>query len=859
MALDQQFEAIALEMSVDADALKDLSEKPRSGAFERLEEWIDEHHPDVHWGDYRPIIDRARQLVGIDTSAAVRAAKAKSQSGTTSSGANKNKRYQLADVVPDPANASAPYRFVTLPDEVLLAVDADRYGADLPIDDPLPDGYSATITVEWIAETPLLIGGAAEARVGGQRSQVHPLQFGKDFVIPGSTFRGLLRRDLEILAYGKLTQANLHHRYPLRDFMHPNFRISGKAGNVIRAGFLCLRKPTEDELRRRDEPDTVVTRDELVWEITPASGWGLLKIPRLEAFVEGGDISAVQPKPKGDKFYYPWCAYTVDQKYAALGLHPEDGRIETSHLWAVEELGPNDAGDMVYGLRAKTASGGQKAGVLSFGGPLKGGGNKKTEAVVFPSDAAVPVAIPAAKVDLFQRLHSKPSDTDVLVPEGPWETFKAVLFDRVDERHASSRTVPVFFRGDLQQPGAPAFCFGMTRMFKVPHRYSVGEKLALTQAAHRPRASSKGEKDGRQFLDRYENVDFVERLFGYVLEPGNFDDVPKGPSTAPNALARKGRIAFGFGRIISGTPKPTPAKVSAIQMAPRASFAPFYLRSGTGQAKDWSEPTARLAGRKGYLPRYGGKGFDRNAIEAFKSFFKEQEQMVKESSSDRKGPKEDVISDLHFLVPQDENRPLVFESTIELTNVTAAEIGAVLFALTHNGDCEKRHRHMIGRGKAFGAGQMGIKTIAFDVAANDPSRDGLRQPPQPEEMYDFRTGKGWIRTGERSIKAFTAAFVEMMKSRISGYPEVAPVDEWLGLSDPASAAAEPTTRRLSYRPYITPAHDAEIKQGVKHTVKQMEPFDGYKILRKGTMLIENADVSPVNVDRLMPAPAKRRP
>jgi CRISPR/Cas system CSM-associated protein Csm3 (group 7 of RAMP superfamily) len=89
------------------------------------------------------------------------------------------------------------------------------------LDEPLPNGFCATITVDWIAETPLLVGGAAAPKKKGEI--VEPLTIGGRYELPGATLRGLLRNAVEIVAHGKMTQGNWHYRFGARDFVHPYY------------------------------------------------------------------------------------------------------------------------------------------------------------------------------------------------------------------------------------------------------------------------------------------------------------------------------------------------------------------------------------------------------------------------------------------------------------------------------------------------------------------------------------------------------------------------------------------------------------------------------------------------------------
>ena len=135
-------------------------------------------------------------------------------------------------------------------------------------------------------------------------------------------------------------------------------------------------------------------------------------------------------------------------------------------------------------------------------------------------------------------------------------------------------------------------------------------------------------------------------------------------------------------------------------MAPRASYAPFYLR---GTYKDWSDNEARLAGRKRYFPRFpaaaapgAGQAAARTKLYGFlRSWI---------GNANR-----DTQSHLAYLEPATDAAELTFYGAIRVHNVSAAELGMLLWALTHGGDPAKPYRHMVGRGQGRrrrpGAGQ----------------------------------------------------------------------------------------------------------------------------------------------------------
>lgn len=290
--------------------------------------------------------------------------------------------------------------------------------------------------------------------------------------------------------------------------------------------------------------------------------------------------------------------------------------------------------------------------------------------------------------------------------------------------------------------------------FKVPHERSVRQILADTQSRHLPQPIRKnGEVVGY-------DADFVENLFGYVIERDALG-LAEGERVAPDVAGRKGRIAVGFARLEGEAQVSEP--VTTVAMAPRASFAPFYLKSP--KEKDYSaEPCPQLAGRKRYLPRYRNPVMAK-VVDDMRAMGQRQLQHIEKGSRSHK-VSTDVQTRLAFLLPKP-GAELRFSGRIRLHNVTRAELGAVLFALTHGGDPDRRYRHMIGRAKPFGAGQVRVAAARLTVVAND---DG-------------------VRTVDAEHRPYLDAFIEFMKKQtgLSAFPHVPAVEEFLGASDPAAA------------------------------------------------------------------------
>lgn|GEM_PF-5300376 len=123
-------------------------------------------------------------------------------------------------------------------------------------------------------------------------------------------------------------------------------------------------------------------------------------------------------------------------------------------------------------------------------------------------------------------------------------------------------------------------------------------------------------------------------------------------------------------------------------------------------------------------------------------------------------------------------------------NVTAAELGAVLFALTHGGDPAKPYRHMMGRGKPFGAGQTRVNSARLVVTPNDPTAESLIVPPEKTEEVSDDDMTGFCPAPTKTAPShshipFLEAFCSHMQKTKNTYPEISSVREFLGASNPA--------------------------------------------------------------------------
>jgi CRISPR-associated protein (TIGR03986 family) len=668
---------------------------------------------------------------------------------------------------------TSPFRFVELNPTVVLAEESVLGGNVLP----LPGGFSGTITYTLEAETPLLVGAPSSSL----SDEVLPMRLPKKgpWILPGSTVRGWLRSTSEIVSYARLGAVNDDHRFGLRDFFHPDY-AQGDSGSSRRlsweslnAGFLRPATNADPEKQPGDSDFVIETCNKY-----------LVRIRDLPKQCNGGSDT------DNSDFHAKWLKRKVESRYS-LYETSEGTRFAPvydftpAHRFAQSNSRKSD----VY-----AAAQGPLLGLLVFSdvspsvnrkefnsdpSKLRAileqqnhsnelGAHKKRECVFVETENPTVFRLKKDRFEAFHRINSRMS-RNTYEPEGVWKALKPTL--------DSGRRIPVFFTGTPINQDA-TFELGLTRVFKIGHRYSVKDKISASVPGH--------------IWDRESyRPDMVDALFGYVHEPEQ-------PGSTDPTLARKGRIAFSYAQIEKPDGAETDRRpTKTVSMAPRASYAPFYLK---GKTKDWSDPDAKLAGRKRYFPRYDPKG-ETGPSEAAGA--------VRKRLEDWSGNGNDkTASNLVFLAPKP-GKTLRFTGKIQLDNVTAAELGLVLWCLTHGGDPSKPYRHMLGRAKTAGAGQIRVASVNLNIEANDSGAEALLKSPEPWET-GTEGSEGWLAEGSTSMSPFLSAFDEKMRKSVPSWPITPPIQEYLGLSCPAKTASLAGDYLDGPRPYMKLRETAQL-------------------------------------------------
>lgn len=669
-----------------------------------------------------------------------------------------------------PDGVSAPFRFVALPDLVAMPEHPGH-----PIDVPLQGGVSADITVDWAAESPLLIGQSTPIGQHGEGgSLVEPMALPKadpdetaeTFIIPGASLRGMIRAATEIVALGRLGFTNLHHRYGLRDFNH---KVYGEVSPVSKADQVMAGWLEVDR-----EPEQPQDPDNPHWFIRPlGKRWAHIEIGMMGPFLPGGHANR-----------QTWIMKSLEDKYRVLKMAEYGGEETAGYLFDFEGhpvtvTAPWDdqfqARDGTPVRRTMTQPGSEREGIMVVSDAVTSpNSNKKLEYVFFDEPSAERIKLDPIVVEDLRRLYSTRSSNKP-EPDGTYAKLLPTL--------RAGRRVPVFYVGDPNNQIASRFFLGFTRLLKVPHRRSIQSVLASAHPNHVPPQPS----------DTYD-PDFVENLFGYVVE---LEETKKNGRQQPEAVARRGRVAFSMATLSEQTPARKTANIPTVMMAPRASFAPFYLMThNPGDPLDYSsDRPVGLAGRKRYLPRVSADGRGTAARDCVTGAIAEDyRHLLQEERRENRDHNTKLDSHLHFLVPEDGRTDLMFRSRIRLHNVTPAELGAVLFALTHGGDPDKPYRHMIGRGKPYGAGQLRVHAARLAVRPHDHQGERLVAEPADDERITPDGLRGFCPAEDEgqpnhSHRPFLTAFVETMRrlTERPEYPDIPSLREFFGVCDPATA------------------------------------------------------------------------
>jgi len=556
---------------------------------------------------------------------------------------------------------------------------------------PHEQGLCGELTVEWRLETPLLVGG---------RDNNSPFQLGEGgpYAIPGTSLRGMIRAVLEILSYAHLGAYD-DQRFSVRDYDAKTWQDIQKAAAQNRPGRLP----------------------------PPLAGW-------------------LSSNPKEDTYHLTPCEQ-IDVPIAglavALGISEERWHCMSLHERHRRLLAKGLAGEIDLGRVSPSLAG--RRGTLVVAGLIKseverrnGKGGEKTnkakEVAFLATSDARPWPIAKEAFKSFEAIQVKDGNSHRGDPEENWSFWKPQL----------EKGVPVFYRGSPSLaaaspvPTPDKFFMALTRLMRVPHRLTVGAVLKETQPPLQPA-----------------RLDFVEALFGRVPDE---DDDNKVTKPQGRQRAWRSRVRFGMATLAENKQEILLEARQAVTMRPRPSFYPFYLRPDPGATAvmhpvDWSSPQAHLAGRKRYPPR--NQVADLPHAERKAPRQGRAEPPVQADAAGVHGETRELENALTFLAASPKP-PLVFRSTIRFHNLLPVELGGLIWAIglrNPGGNEDRPLRHMLGRAKAFGYGQLQAQILENDSAFRIKANTGGDGEPPAAYADAFEK---WVVAGLGSRAPFTA-------------------------------------------------------------------------------------------------------
>lgn len=561
---------------------------------------------------------------------------------------------------------TAPFRFAPINRRVWFP----SWGRLVTHDVPFKDGMSGEIPIEITAETPLLVGGPR--RKPGQNNQpgeVWPVETidrdaNRRYAIPGASLQGLVRSILEIAAFGRLGPYVEDRRFGIRDI-------------------------SDTDTAREYYRNRMINRIKSGW--LTKTGKGRVIVPCGLARIDFKELCRLkgEPAPTGSHILLSrsdvWSADPTERARSRYGwfLSPGNQYDDLNRKLFLEPRTPHPRAFVQGKGNAIDGT------IVLTGKPNSGTGPRlKSLEFVFHSPNR-PGALAQAELSTTREVGDDVWDDFELIhfaqpgrPENPnWTFWK--------DEYEAGRPVPVFY---LEEGGRIA-TLGTAFMFKAAFRLSAHDMLRNSTPDHAPSEARPRETD--------RELDLPSLIFGQVA---NRDSV--GAQAAPPGLKRRASFDPALADAETGQPLDFG---DAILLGPKPSYYPIYVRQPTGTG-DGQLPRGEMYAVYQQSTRRSEKPERARPELAGVKIWPARGQAAKPIIPQELRNKTNVQTRL---------RPVSagtrFRSVLRFHNLRAAELGAVLWALSF-GDAEAwtpggapTLRHRLGMGKPFGLGEITIR------------------------------------------------------------------------------------------------------------------------------------------------------
>ncbi|MBP5202006.1 TIGR03986 family CRISPR-associated RAMP protein [bacterium] len=399
----------------------------------------------------------------------------------------------------------SPYNFVPL-SPIVIFPDQKEW-AEVSHDIPFEDGISGKIDLTVTLQSDTYIRNSKD----GETSFFKALIDGKEkFVIPGTSFKGMIRNVLEIASLGKMQNVN-DVRYSVRDLQRDFYtkKLTAKENGVIypktKAGWLCLGDGCYGE------------DGEKKWQIIPCD-YARIEQDLLEKEFGRHNSKSYKESAK-DKY-----SNFKKKLFAWFNLKKEENHRHSCGTINYKKVDKISWETPLY-----------KSGTLVFTGQpsnritqeerdndekFKRQHPKHMEFIFYDEKPSKTLEVSWDHKEDFIFVNSDNNKKALL----EWEYWKAKL--------ENGERVPVFYLGDDKE----VHSFGLAMMYRLPYDYSIGDTIKNTSADHSDKSRH----------------DMAELIFGYV----NGNDALRGRVQFSHFISDDA-VEGNTLTTILGSPKPT--------------------------------------------------------------------------------------------------------------------------------------------------------------------------------------------------------------------------------------------------------------------------------------------------------------
>ncbi|CAM2011601.1 TIGR03986 family type III CRISPR-associated RAMP protein [Acanthopleuribacter pedis] len=592
-----------------------------------------------------------------------------------------------------PKPVHAPYNFVPLS----AFIYQPDWAPAVCRDRPFRDGLNGSLRLRLECHTPLLVGGRQEPVPGQAYSMVTPyLDHDGRPAIPGSSLKGMIRNLMRIASFGKMNEVD-DRWLSIRD-------LTNAAADIYR------RRMTNPNLTPKVKAGylkPVVDGDGFAWELTPCQFLRVEHKDLLDLAERRGVPDPIELRDRQGAVakYERWLPASLETTFSKRREPRQRSKQTTQEHEKAHDLdGGGISGRLVFTGQPNDARRNQRK-------------TKHLEFVFY--EPGKPLIVDERVMRAFLHIHGETEE---------WRFWE----QRFDEYLG----VPVFYLAEAGQPTE----IGLTMMFRLAYRHSIGTALDHTHFGHRDPATR----------------DLAALVFGDANE-------------GDDGLA--GRASFGTARLLGERRDLSP--ILTILNGPKPSYFPAYIdqdHNAEGLVSSYRtlmDEEAELRGWKRYPARSHIGGFEANSAGLGRD----------------DGDKNDKVKTrLHPLAAG-----AVFEGQLRLHNLRPVELGALLWCLTWGGNPDLRHG--LGMGKPFGLGSVSISVFSDEGAL---TRNDGGPVPDAETCIRLFT--------EEMERAYRAAVVENGKAdeavrARAGWAESEQLVQLIAMADPARAPGQPGSLR----------------------------------------------------------------